>query len=489
MVRALAAKELREAVRSVRFLAVVLVSLTLVPASVFVNTRAYEHRLQYHEELTRLSRAQSEAAGLRADMAAEAFRGPSVPGILFGGAEPALPSRIRTSRDGLFTVYSENRPADLSSGSGSSTDLAFLTGLVLSLLAFVFVHGSITREKEEGSLRLLLSTGAPRGAVLAGKILGNFTAFVAPVAIGVGIGMAVMVSSPAVRAQLAGQVPLLFALFALVLVLLFLLLLVGLFISMFANRSGVAIVLLLFVWVLLVPGLPLLAPIVAEIAFPAKPYQVVEMEKRLIRTSASTQFREAVDSLYDVIMQRHEVDMDTLEVFVPQRLTGKAREAHLEYERKIATLEAADQAYVHDMWGTLDSTRESAVRSQRRLASFITGLSPVGIFWTLSATLAGTGADEWDRILAFARDFQGQVTEELYGKWLVRPYGRNRVITMPAAGNYPPAVDRSRLHAVLPPAPMAGRVRAGLPDMLLLAVMTLLAGTGCWLKFRSYDAR
>jgi hypothetical protein len=32
-------------------------------------------------------------------------------------------------------------------------------------------------------------------------------------------------------------------------------------------------------------------------------------------------------------------------------------------------------------------------------------------------------------------------------------------------------------------------MREAVPDMLILVGMTLLAGAGCWLKFRSYDVR
>ena len=126
MVRALAGKEFREALRSVRFLGVVLVSCTLIPLSTFVNTRGYEHRMRYHEELVEVYKTHAETAGLRADLVAEAFRPPSVLAILFRGIEPALPSRIQTSRDGLFTVLSESQPADPASESADSPDLPSL---------------------------------------------------------------------------------------------------------------------------------------------------------------------------------------------------------------------------------------------------------------------------------------------------------------------------------------------------------------------------
>ncbi|MBP1678969.1 MAG: hypothetical protein H6Q29_880 [Bacteroidetes bacterium] len=489
MVRALAGKEFRESLRSVRFLVVVLVSITLIPLSAFVNTRSYEHRVRYHEELVDAYTAQTGTAGLRTDLVAEAFRPPSVLEILFRGIELTLPSRIQTSRDGLFTVLSENQPADPASVTADSTDLVFLTTIVLSLLAFVFVHGTITREKEEGTLRLLVSTGAPRGAILSGKLLGSYAAFALPVALGLTLGLGIMLGSPTVRAHLEGyHVPMLLAILS-VFVLLFLLFLLATFVSMFAHRSGVAIVLLVFLWVFLVLALPRMAPMVAQIVHPAKPHHVVEMEKRLIKAFMDHRFEGAVDSLYRTVMARHGVDVDTLDMLVPQLLTGRIRAAHDEYEKALAPLEASHQAGILTQWRILDVEWEEAYRSQQQLASFITRLSPVGSFSMLATTLAGTGLDEWGRGLAFARDFQDLVTREWYSKLVIRPYGANRSVTMTAGGERPPSVDKRRLVALLKPAPTVESLKDAVPDMLILAAMTLLAGAGCWLKFRSYDVR
>ncbi len=306
---------------------------------------------------------------------------------------------------------------------------------MLSLLAFVFVHGMITREKEEGTLRLLVSTGASRGSILSAKLLGSYFAFALPVAAGLILGLGIMVGSPIVRAHLEGQLPQLLLAVLSVFALLFLLFLLGTFVSMFAHRPGVAVVLLVFLWVFLVLALPRMAPMIAQIVYPATPHHVVEMEKRLIKTSNDLRFREAVDSLYRSVLSRHGFDADTLDMIVPELLTGDLKTAHDEYEKALAGIEASHESGIQAQWRILDSTREAAYRSQQETASFLTRLSPVGTFSLLATTLAGTGPNEWERSLAFARDFQDQVTREWYSKWVVRPYGGNRSITMASRRN------------------------------------------------------
>jgi len=257
---------------------------------------------------------------------------------------------------------------------------------------------------------------------------------------------------------------------------------------MFAHRSGVAVVLLVVLWVLLVPAIPRTAPMIARIAYPAKPYDIIEMEKRLVKSSAEVRFRAVADSVYAGIMRRYGVDVDSLGVFIPGMLTGSAGTAYEEYERAAERLEASYQEGVQAQWIAMDSARLAADRSQERLASLVMRLSPVGTFSMVATTLAGTGPAEWGRGLDFARRFQAQVADELYSKWIVRRYGANRSLSMPTNGDCPPVVDRSKLHAVFGPAPAPERLRAA-ADILILAGMAFIFGTACWLKFRSYDVR
>jgi ABC-type transport system involved in multi-copper enzyme maturation permease subunit len=298
-----------------------------------------------------------------------------------------------------------------------------------------------------------------------------------------------MCGSPLAREPLEGQVPVLLVLIISVFVLLLVLFLLATLVSMFSHRSGVAVVLLVVLWVILVPAIPRIAPMIARIAYPTKPYNNVEMEKRLVKSSADVRFHAVVDSIYSGIMRHYGVEVDSLGIFAPGVLTGSAGTAHEEYEKAIEGLEATHRAGIEAQWTALDSARLAVDRSQKRLASFVTRLSPVGTFTILATTLAGTGPDEWGRSLDFARHFQAQVADELYSKWIVRRYGAHRTLTMPADGKCPPLVNRSKLHATFGAAPPSERLRSAGADMLILAGMALLFGAACWFKFRAYDVR
>ncbi len=64
-----------------------------------------------------------------------------------------------------------------------SIDLALVFGVVLSLLALLFAYDAVSGEREDGTLRLMLSNAVPRDVVLIGKYLGAMACLLLPLAV------------------------------------------------------------------------------------------------------------------------------------------------------------------------------------------------------------------------------------------------------------------------------------------------------------------
>ena len=59
-------------------------------------------------------------------------------------------------------------------------DWAFIIGYVLSLIALLFTFDSVSGEREQGTLRLMLANSIPRHTVLIGKFLGALISITIP---------------------------------------------------------------------------------------------------------------------------------------------------------------------------------------------------------------------------------------------------------------------------------------------------------------------
>ena len=63
-------------------------------------------------------------------------------------------------------------------------DWAFVMGLIVSFVAILFTYDAVCGEREDGTLRLMLSGSVPRDGVLLGKFIGAFLSVSAPIVLG-----------------------------------------------------------------------------------------------------------------------------------------------------------------------------------------------------------------------------------------------------------------------------------------------------------------
>ncbi|OGD13285.1 MAG: hypothetical protein A2W20_03850 [Candidatus Aminicenantes bacterium RBG_16_66_30] len=142
-------------------------------------------------------------------------------------------------------------------------DFLYVVRVVLSLVALLFGFDQISREREQGTLKLLLSGPVSRARVLAGKWIGNFLSLAVPFLLVTLLGTAVLLFDPDVRFT-AGQLGRLGLILGLALLYLAFFLSLGMLVSALTRRAATSVIVLLFAWALLVFVLPNLGTLVAR---------------------------------------------------------------------------------------------------------------------------------------------------------------------------------------------------------------------------------
>ena len=137
----------------------------------------------------------------------------------------------------------------------STYDLVYVFQLVLGLLAILMASETISSEKEDGTLRLTLTTNISRAQLLAGKLLSGVTTLAISTALGFIILMIVLLGTDGADVGLAEWWGM-GVLFLLSLLYLTVLYLIGLVVSCSTDRSATSLVCALFLWALLVIVLP-----------------------------------------------------------------------------------------------------------------------------------------------------------------------------------------------------------------------------------------
>jgi len=160
-------------------------------------------------------------------------------------------------------------------------DFIYIINIVLSLLALLFSFDCISGEKEDQTLKLMLTNSVPRDVILFGKWIGGTISIMLPFLAAFSLGILLVVLRKDV--SFTGEAPVRIALIlgaSMLYIAVFFLL--GLLFSAFTERSSTSLILSLFAWVFFVLVIPNISPVIARQIVPLKtPDQIVRESERI----------------------------------------------------------------------------------------------------------------------------------------------------------------------------------------------------------------
>lgn len=233
MVWIIARKEIVSNLLSYKFFIVILLTTVLLFTSFFVMVKDFKGRLADYDIIR--PKPGDPIAVLP----------PNPLSIFAKGLDEAMTRSFEISGIGI-AVRAGQKSDNVIFSFFPAPDFVYIVKVVLSLVALLFGFDQVSRERETGILRLMLSNSLPRAKVLGGKWLGNFLSLAVPFLLVTLLGFALMNMDPGVRfsASSAGRF------FLLVLTSLFyiaLFLSLGIFLSALTRRSAATLVVLLLI--------------------------------------------------------------------------------------------------------------------------------------------------------------------------------------------------------------------------------------------------
>jgi ABC-type transport system involved in multi-copper enzyme maturation permease subunit len=164
-------------------------------------------------------------------------------------------------------------------------DLLFVIKVMLSLIALLFSFDTITSEKENGTLKLALSSGLSKIALLFGKLIGRFTLVFVPFVILFGAAAVLVSILPDVQTDFDFWTRIAFFLLTSALYV-FLFAALGILLSSLVHRSSSSLILCCAVWVVFVFVIPEMGTTVARSVANVPPSDRINMEHRLSNVRA-----------------------------------------------------------------------------------------------------------------------------------------------------------------------------------------------------------
>ncbi len=242
-----------------RFMIGFIVCLLSTAVAVFVQVDDYEKRLAGYNTAVREAEAEAQEWELYSKIKPKAHRKPNPLSIFNVGTENfgantvtvELGKPIFELSFPIWSAPTQKRGSDNPFLAMFLTvDVVFIFKIVLSALAILFAYNAISGEREDGTLKLVLSNSIPRDTIVFGKYLGGMFSLFPIVLMSLIVALIIALSSPvtAFDGNAIAHIVLIFGISLLYVSTWYLL---GLLLSVWTKTAATTLILSMFIWVLL----------------------------------------------------------------------------------------------------------------------------------------------------------------------------------------------------------------------------------------------
>ena len=469
MLTTLIQKEMMHHILSVRFVALLVMCLLLVPLTLHINYRNYlQNQVNYQESL-KLSTAESEEKPPDAPdpdtEVSKLFLEPTPLSVFAKGLEESLPSYLGMTRNGVKQGSMSLGEAPLSSALGN-LDFLFVVSTVFSLLALLFTFDAVAGEKEAGTLRITLANALPRDMFLWSKLIGGYIIFVVPFLVSFLLGLLLLVSQgfPLGESDI----------FLRVLSLTFVSLLyigvffaIGTVISTYLDNSKTALIVAFTVWVLAVLIAPRAGFLTAKLITPTRAIQSVYMEKTAIRNNLSAEKEQVVvGKIIETLGTSINFNKDM----------EKIKEIR-------APIDAEYQQKFQEQVNKVERAYQREKKRQESIGETLSRITPTSSLIYLAMNLAETGKIKRNTYFQMGTRYYNQLEAAYFSEIADDQFATMARFT----SSKPPEPKKLAPPPEMVETSLSDTLRHSVVDLLMLCFLAVVLTTVAFLKFFSLD--
>ena len=469
MLMTLIQKEIMHHILSVRFVALLVMCLLLVPLTLHINYRNYLQNQANYQESIKLSVSEAEEKPSDAPdpdtEVSKLFLEPTPLSVFAKGLEESLPSYLGMTRNGVKQGSMSLGEAPLSSALGN-LDFLFVVSTVFSLLALLFTFDAVAGEREAGTLRITLSNALPRDLFLWSKLIGGYIVFVVPFLVSFLLGLLLLVS----QGFPLGESDIFLRVFSLTLVSLLYIgvfFAVGTVISTYLDNSKTALIVAFTVWVLAVLIAPRAGFLTAKLIAPTRAIQSIYMEKTAIRNNLSA-----------------EKDQVVVGKIIETLGTSINFNEDMEKIKEIrAPIDAEYRQKFQEQVNKVEREYQREKKRQESVGETLSRITPTSSLIYLAMNLAETGKIKRNTYFQMGTRYYTLLEEEYFSE-----IADDQFATMARFTSSKPPEPKK----LAPPPDMAetslsATVRHSMVDLLLLCFLAVVLTTVAFLKFFRLD--
>ena len=474
MLRTLIQKEIMHHILSVRFVALLVMCVLLIPLTLFINYRNYQQDLVDYQEAVKLANIEETTVNPKMPLEPEIevsklILKPMPLSVFAKGLEDSLPSYLGMTRNGITQGAPTTFSSPLSELLGH-LDFLFVVGTVFSLLALLFTFDAVAGEREVGTLRVTLANSLPRDIFLWSKLIGGYLVFVVPFLVSLLFGLLVLVwqGFPLGEPEIF---PWVLSLTAISLLYISVFFAIGTVISTYLDSAKTALIVVFTVWVFAVLITPRVGFLAAKVIAPARTSQSVYMEKKAMRDDFDAALEE---EKMKIIMETPAEEMSAAG-HVARVIAGDVLN---EVDERMKPLEEEYQQKFQEQADKLDRDYKRETARQEQIGETFSRITPTSSLIYLVTNLTQTGKRKMNNYFQAGERYYDMLDADLFSKIVDHASTRMYTNTDIVKITQPPPLATTTLGETF---------RQSAVDVLLLCFFAVTLTIVAFLKFFRLD--
>ena len=478
-----------------RFMIGFIVCLISTAAAVFVQVEDYEKRLVAYHTAVQEHQEETRTWDLYSQINPKAHRKPNPLSIFNVGTEKSGADMVRIE---LATPIWEKEAQKHGSDNPFlsiflAIDVIFVFKIVLSALAILFAYNTISGEREDGTLKLVLSNPVPRDALVIGKYLGGMLSLLPIVVMSFSVGIVIAYASPATDFNVGDLLRLVMVL---VVSLLYVSIcyLLGMFLSVLTKEAATTLILAMFIWGILTIVHSNIATFTVAKFPPYKPQAEKEARQQIAQLWEG--FKEERDAyLLKKIGSKYPLAAISYEGQIVMGISQSSPgELGFEEFYSIKPLHKADVSKFREVLGYQEplridyanraeeilKRRENIGERNRQFAANVSRISFADTYRFAIGAITGTDRQRYNDFIGQARSYKRQVVDYLIRKeafsaraWFSNDKGKAEFTDLP--------VFQHRYNS------LSDSLARASGDIFILLAWNVILFMGAYLSFLRYD--
>ena len=412
MIFKIAKTELLLNVMTFKFAVGTIVCVVLMSVFMPMLVNDYQQRLEDYNKNVAANDTVFRSVKVYKNITPTVYRRPSVLSVFSEGLEKRLGNFAKIEYESVPQINMAITADNPFLSIFPSLDVSLIFKIVLSLLVLLFAYDAISGEREQGTLKLIMSSNLPRYHFLLGKIVAGLITLMVPVTIAFIIGLLILVFSPMVGLTgsdwarigmiYVGSLIFISAMYN-----------IGLFFSALTKESAVSLMLALLFWVVSVIVIPN-----ASVRFAAQiqPLQSrVKIESEIESSIENLKAIEGPKLRQQIVgLTRGSASMGT--GAFGRTYIGLLDKDEVEFRLKQYTLRDSFFIKCTEKTWEIENGYLNDLLRQKELAENVSRISPISLYSNVMSAISGSDFAGFHSFIDGAKTYRNQMFEYIRNK-------------------------------------------------------------------------